>query len=40
MECEENSFTSAKNMYVGVVNRFAFISTEVMLPSAITGQLK
>jgi hypothetical protein len=40
VEYAVNSITSVNTMLVGVVNRFAFISTEVMLPAAITGQLK
>ena len=40
MEYAENSITSVNTMNIGVVNRIAFISTLVMLPAAITGQLK
>ncbi len=40
MKLAENSITSVNTMYIGVVNRFAYISTVVMLPAAITGQLK
>ena len=36
MEYAENSLI-VNTMYIGVVNRFAYISTVVMLPAAITG---
>ena len=39
MEDAVNSTTSVNAMYIDVVTRFA-ISTVVMLPAAITGQLR
>ena len=40
MEDAVNSTTSVNAMYIDVVTRFALISTVVMLPGAITGQLR